>query len=59
MPIIPNIKDTGTENNVSNPPRIERGLPQPGWTMYIVTITAPTAAIKTADIFPKSTVAPM
>jgi hypothetical protein len=30
MPIIPNIKDTGIENNMSNPPRIGRGLPQPG-----------------------------
>jgi hypothetical protein len=59
MPIMPNIKDTGTENNIDNPARTGRGLPQPGLMMHIVTITAPAAAIKTADSFPKSIFAPI
>jgi hypothetical protein len=30
MPIMPNIKETGIENIISNPPRMPRRSPQPG-----------------------------
>jgi hypothetical protein len=30
IPMMPKIIDTGSENNMSNPPRIGIGLPQPG-----------------------------
>jgi hypothetical protein len=59
MPIMPNIKETGAENKMSNPPRTGTGLPQPGLSMHIVRITAPTTAIKTADSFPKSIFSPI
>ena len=57
--IMPNIKDTGTENNMSNPPRIGIGLPQPGLRMHIVIITTPVIAIKTAESSPKSMFVPI
>jgi hypothetical protein len=59
MPIMPNIKDTGAENKMSNPPRTGTGLPQPGLSMHIVRTTAPTIAIKTAESFPKSIFSPI
>ena len=59
MPMTPNIKETGTENNMSNPPRTGTGLPQPGLRMHMVRITAPTTAIKTAESLPKSIVSPI
>ena len=59
MPIMPNIKDTGVENNMSKPPRTGMGLPQPGLSMHIVRITTPTTAIKTDESFPKSILSPI
>jgi len=59
IPMIPNINDTGTENNMSNPPRTGRGLPQPGLRMQRVRITAPATAIKTTESFPKSIFSPI
>jgi hypothetical protein len=54
MPMMPNIKETGSENNISSPPRTGIGLPQPGLRTHIVTITAPTITQKAAESFPKS-----
>ena len=54
MPMMPNIKETGNENKMSNPPRIGTGLPQPGLRMQRVKITAPVITIKTAESFPTS-----
>jgi hypothetical protein len=59
MPMMPNIKDTGSENNMSNPPRISRGLPQPGRRMQRVRTMAPAIAIKTAESLPKSIFSPI
>ena len=58
MPIMPNINDTGTENNMSNPPRTGRGLPQPGLRIQRARITAPAIAMKTAESLPKSIISP-
>ncbi|MBN2181715.1 MAG: hypothetical protein JW715_07355 [Sedimentisphaerales bacterium] len=59
MPIMPNIKDTGTENSMVSPPRAGTGLPQPGFSMYKAKIAAPAIAIKAAESFPKSIFAPI
>lgn len=53
IPIIPNINDTGAENKMVNPPRIGKGLPQPGLSMHIARTMAPTIKTKTAESFPK------
>ena len=52
MPMTPRAKDTAKENNISNPPRIGRGLPHPGLSTQSATITAGVMANKIAEIFP-------
>jgi hypothetical protein len=52
MPIIPNTKAAGKENITSNPPRVARGLPQPGLHSNNKTNVAMAIIIKVADIFP-------
>jgi len=53
IPMMPNIRAAGNENITSNPPRIARGLPQPGWHRNTRTNVAPAMISKVADIFPK------
>ena len=53
-PKMPKTNDSGSENNMNNPARTGRGLPQPGLSMRIVRTTAPTIARKTIESFPKS-----
>ena len=50
---MPNTKAAGNENITSNPPRIARGLPQPGWHRNKRTNVAPAILKSVADIFPK------
>ena len=38
IPTIPTIKAAGNENIASNPPRVTRGLPQPGRSIVIAPI---------------------
>ena len=59
IPIMPKINETGSENSMSNPPRIGTGLPQPGLRAHIVTITAITSTQNTAESFPKSISSPI
>jgi hypothetical protein len=53
MPVMPNIKDTGNEKMISNPPRMPRGSPHPGWSRKSARIVTPLMASTTAEIIPK------
>jgi hypothetical protein len=53
MPKIPDTRAAGKENITSNPPRIARGLPQPGWHRNKRKNVAPAIINSMADIFPK------
>ena len=52
-PVMPNVRETGIEKMISNPPRMPRGSPQPGWIRKRARITAPPMASIIADIIPK------
>ena len=52
MPIMPNTRAAGKENITSNPPRVARGLPQPGSNRNRATNIAPAIINSAADIFP-------
>lgn len=51
IPRMPNTKAAGNENIISNPPRIARGLPQPGRSTMVATMVTTGMPSKTADIF--------
>jgi len=50
---MPNTRAAGNENIISNPPRIAKGLPQPGSHRNKRTNVAPAIINSVADIFPK------
>jgi hypothetical protein len=53
IPVIPTIREAGKEEITSSPPRVARGLPQPGRSTRIVHIVAKVIPSRIADIFPK------
>jgi hypothetical protein len=53
IPVMPNISETGNENNVSNPSRMLSGLPQPGWIRENVKIVNPPKANMMNESVPK------
>ena len=52
MPIKPNARAVGNKNITSNPPRVARGLPQPGLNRNRATNIATAIINRVADIFP-------
>lgn len=52
IPKMPNIKAAGNANIISNPPRIAKGLPQPGLHRSDKISVAPAIISRAADIFP-------
>jgi hypothetical protein len=52
IPIIPNIKDTGTENKMASPPRTPIGSPQPGWIKNNTKTNKPAASNMKSDNIP-------